>query len=122
MLKVDQEQRQYAGSFSRFHAHVFNYGSPGEQPQGIWQRIRGGANTTIEVGADVIGHEHVNPAFVGEISIGEEIETRLPDGRYARVELTSVQGLRTSADPDMIKQDGEDELGYKFTGEVVSFS
>ena len=61
--------------------HHYNYGYPGEQPEGIRQRVRQGIGGPkyLEPGANVIGHLHlpagirVNFNDVGEMRFGKEI-------------------------------------------------
>lgn len=120
MLRVEQQTEQISGLFGKFRAHHFNYGQPGEQPEGIWQVIRGGADARLEVGADVMGHGHIHPAFKNQIVIGAQEVYHTKDGRSVSVKLEQINGLSPLGSVvGMIKQDG-DKIGYQFYGKVVA--
>jgi hypothetical protein len=102
-------------------AHHFNWGEPGEQPERIWQVIRGGDAAKLKPGAEVQGHGHVHPAFVDSIKIGTKQIYYTEDGRKVMIELTQIDGLIPEGlGEGMIKQDGEDERGYYYIGRVVA--
>ncbi len=127
MLRVEQQGEKFSGPFAKVRAHHFNYGSFGEQPQGIWRVIRGGSNPIFRVGQDVIGHEHVDTDFVDTISFGQTIATTYPGTKDKRisVKLNLVEGLaplETNSEHAMISQVGEDEVGYLFCGTIVEIS
>ena len=102
-------------------AHHFNWGSPGEQPERIWQVIRGGSNAKLEPGAEVEGHGHVHPSFTDSIKIGAQEIYYTEDDQKVMVTLTQIDGLSSSGPGEnMIQQEGEDELGYYYIGTVVA--
>ncbi len=120
MLRVEQQTEKFSGPFAKVRTHHFNYGSPGEQPEKVWQVIRGGGHAKLTVGAEVMGHGHVHPAFKDQIRIGEQEVYYTKDGRAVTVKLEQIEGLPSGPASDMIKQDGEDELGYLYMGTVVA--
>jgi len=114
-MKNNEKGKSIIGNF---RSHHFNYGTIGEQPEGIWQVIRGGANAHYEVGADVRGHGHIDESQRGQLVQGAMIEYQVPgDQRWFVVELDSINGIY-EVNKDKICQ-GEDEFGYEFFGKIV---
>jgi len=97
--------------FDGVRAHHYNYAYPGEQPEGIWQRIRGGIapSDKLVVGADVMGHYHIGDN--SNLSIKDEIEMQFGKETWL-VKVTN----RSQNGEEMIRQEGEDETGHHIFG------
>lgn len=120
MLRVEQQHERFSGLFGRVRAHHFNYGPRGVRREGIWGVIDVGAGARLEVGAEVMGHGHIQPIFKNQIVIGAQEVYHMKDGRPVSVKLEQINGLsQLGSGVGLIKQD-RDEIGYLFFGQVVA--
>ncbi|MFI5240833.1 MAG: hypothetical protein ACHQUA_00150 [Microgenomates group bacterium] len=114
--KFDPLAPKFAISETVFNHH-YNYAYPGDQHEGIRQRVRQGIGgpTHMEPGADLIGHYHIGDE--SEINVGSQIAMQ-HEGKWWLVTVTQVSGGGKHGD-GMISQKNEDETGYEIQGTCI---